>query len=260
MHRAGRRTQSQIANCVSPLTSELCAIHVRPPPDQYLTITGDSPDPRRGKLWSEGQSPSASAVLSDFGFRVSFGFRFSSFGFVAPQPTPPQRLDAIPRNAQHPTHETASSRLCLLVRVPLLLCRCSAGLGSAVHPASGPDSLLAHRLRLHRSPGGLPRHAAALPRPRARRRAGHRQRAGRRALQVDRRDHHRRERLVAGRHRPSAASSSSKPCAPARSRSPRCPLNNTPFLNRDQWQTMTHWLPEDLWKRASTRRPPCKTT
>jgi hypothetical protein len=26
------------------------------------------------------------------------------------------------------------------------------------------------------------------------------------------------------------------------------PFNNTPFLNRDQWQTMTHWLPEDLWK------------
>ena len=30
------------------------------------------------------------------------------------------------------------------------------------------------------------------------------------------------------------------------------PLNNTPFLNRDQWHTMTHWLPEDLW----TRSPP----
>ncbi len=26
------------------------------------------------------------------------------------------------------------------------------------------------------------------------------------------------------------------------------PLNNTPFLNREQWHTMTHWLPEDLWK------------
>jgi hypothetical protein len=26
------------------------------------------------------------------------------------------------------------------------------------------------------------------------------------------------------------------------------PFNNTPFLSRDQWQTMTHWLPEDLWK------------
>ena len=25
------------------------------------------------------------------------------------------------------------------------------------------------------------------------------------------------------------------------------PLNNTPFLNHDQWHTMTHWLPEDLW-------------
>src|ERR1039458_2361806 len=25
------------------------------------------------------------------------------------------------------------------------------------------------------------------------------------------------------------------------------PLNNTPFLNQDQWPTMTHWLPEDLW-------------
>src|ERR1019366_7318006 len=25
------------------------------------------------------------------------------------------------------------------------------------------------------------------------------------------------------------------------------PLNNTPFLNQDQWHTMTHWLPEDLW-------------
>ncbi|MCU0959795.1 MAG: hypothetical protein MUF48_06790 [Pirellulaceae bacterium] len=25
------------------------------------------------------------------------------------------------------------------------------------------------------------------------------------------------------------------------------PLNNTPFLHRDQWITMTHWLPEELW-------------
>jgi hypothetical protein len=26
------------------------------------------------------------------------------------------------------------------------------------------------------------------------------------------------------------------------------PFNNTPFLNRDQWQAMTHWLPEELWQ------------
>ncbi len=26
------------------------------------------------------------------------------------------------------------------------------------------------------------------------------------------------------------------------------PLNNTPFLDRDQWQVMTHWLPEELWQ------------
>jgi len=26
------------------------------------------------------------------------------------------------------------------------------------------------------------------------------------------------------------------------------PINNTPFLSRDQWHEMTHWLPEDLWK------------
>ncbi len=25
------------------------------------------------------------------------------------------------------------------------------------------------------------------------------------------------------------------------------PFNNTPFLNAEQWQVMTHWLPEDLW-------------
>ncbi len=25
------------------------------------------------------------------------------------------------------------------------------------------------------------------------------------------------------------------------------PLNNTPFLSREQWQTMTHWLPDELW-------------
>jgi hypothetical protein len=27
------------------------------------------------------------------------------------------------------------------------------------------------------------------------------------------------------------------------------PFNNTPFLSRDQWRTMTHWLPEDLWEQ-----------
>jgi hypothetical protein len=26
--------------------------------------------------------------------------------------------------------------------------------------------------------------------------------------------------------------------------------NNTPFLNAAQWQTMTHWLPEDVWKQV----------
>jgi hypothetical protein len=29
------------------------------------------------------------------------------------------------------------------------------------------------------------------------------------------------------------------------------PFNNTPFLNRDQWQVMTHWLPENLWKELA---------
>lgn len=27
------------------------------------------------------------------------------------------------------------------------------------------------------------------------------------------------------------------------------PINNTPFLDRDQWHLMTHWLPEDLWQQ-----------
>ena len=27
-------------------------------------------------------------------------------------------------------------------------------------------------------------------------------------------------------------------------------MNNTPFLNRQEWHTMLHWLPEDLWKRV----------
>ena len=31
------------------------------------------------------------------------------------------------------------------------------------------------------------------------------------------------------------------------------PLNNTPFLDRRQWQTMTHWLPEDLWQKLQPR-------
>ncbi len=26
------------------------------------------------------------------------------------------------------------------------------------------------------------------------------------------------------------------------------PFNNTPFLNHEQWQVMTHWLPEELWR------------
>ena len=26
------------------------------------------------------------------------------------------------------------------------------------------------------------------------------------------------------------------------------PLNATPFLDRDQWQVMAHWLPEELWR------------
>lgn len=30
-------------------------------------------------------------------------------------------------------------------------------------------------------------------------------------------------------------------------------FNNTPFMNAAQWQTMTHWLPEDLWAQAQPR-------
>jgi hypothetical protein len=29
--------------------------------------------------------------------------------------------------------------------------------------------------------------------------------------------------------------------------------NNTPFMNAAQWQTMTHWLPEDLWTQVRPR-------
>ena len=28
------------------------------------------------------------------------------------------------------------------------------------------------------------------------------------------------------------------------------PFNNTPFMNAAQWQTMLHWLPEDLWEQV----------
>jgi hypothetical protein len=31
------------------------------------------------------------------------------------------------------------------------------------------------------------------------------------------------------------------------------PFNNTPFLNAAQWQTMVHWLPEELWQAAKPR-------
>lgn len=31
------------------------------------------------------------------------------------------------------------------------------------------------------------------------------------------------------------------------------PFNNTPFLNRDQWEMMLRWLPESLWKEVSPR-------
>ena len=28
------------------------------------------------------------------------------------------------------------------------------------------------------------------------------------------------------------------------------PFNNTPFMNAAQWQTMVHWLPEELWQQV----------
>jgi len=31
------------------------------------------------------------------------------------------------------------------------------------------------------------------------------------------------------------------------------PFNNTPFMNAAQWQTMVHWLPEDLWRQVRPR-------
>ena len=73
--------------------------------------------------------------------------------------------------------------------------------------------------------------------------------AGGRAVPLDGRDHRGRARLVAGRRARSGASSSSRPSAPGQLEVTALPLNNTPFLSRDQWQTMTHWLPEDLWQQ-----------
>lgn len=31
------------------------------------------------------------------------------------------------------------------------------------------------------------------------------------------------------------------------------PFNNTPFMNAAQWQTMLHWLPDDLWQQVQPR-------
>jgi hypothetical protein len=31
------------------------------------------------------------------------------------------------------------------------------------------------------------------------------------------------------------------------------PLNNTPFLNRDEWRQMLHWIPDELWTRLGPR-------
>ncbi len=31
------------------------------------------------------------------------------------------------------------------------------------------------------------------------------------------------------------------------------PLNNTPFLDRGEWHTMLHWLPEDLWHKVQPK-------
>ncbi len=31
------------------------------------------------------------------------------------------------------------------------------------------------------------------------------------------------------------------------------PFNNTPFLSREQWRVMTHWLPEELWRAVAPR-------
>ena len=37
------------------------------------------------------------------------------------------------------------------------------------------------------------------------------------------------------------------------------PFNNTPFLNRAQWQTMVRWLPEEIHKVLPRKRP-CRMT
>ena len=31
------------------------------------------------------------------------------------------------------------------------------------------------------------------------------------------------------------------------------PFNNTPFMNAAQWQTMVHWLPDELWRQVRPR-------
>ena len=55
------------------------------------------------------------------------------------------------------------------------------------------------------------------------------------------------------RPRPSAAGTFSKRCDRANWRSRPCRLNQTATLNRQQWQTMLHWLPEDLWQAVQPK-------
>ena len=66
MHGADKDAQSQNANVISHLISELCAIHIGPPPDQHQTATGPLPDTDAtdlheagdGRLTSAGSLPS----------------------------------------------------------------------------------------------------------------------------------------------------------------------------------------------------------
>jgi hypothetical protein len=72
--------------------------------------------------------------------------------------------------------------------------------GARARPATRPHSLFPHRLRVHRSPGGLPRYAASISGYRPRHDAGHFRPSRGGTISLDGRDHDCGPGLVASRH------------------------------------------------------------
>ena len=146
------------------------------------------------------------------------------------------------------THSSGLTWLVILAAVGGGPCPLPAGRLCSQSGINLPRPLLAHGLRFHRPSGRVPRVSQRYLDIALGCRVADEGPAATRAVRLDGRDDRGGRRLVAGRY--AGDRRRLWPRSGQDSWIAALPHSQTPTLNRQEWQTMLHWVPEDLWQRC----------